>query len=148
LSNTLRAGSLYLIFVLAGNLIWEILQLPLFTIWQEGTPWQQAFAVAHCTLGDVLIAAAALALALFMVRHRWPAEHFTLVAMIAIVIGLCYTAFSEWLNVYVRGTWTYSRFMPVVSLGDANIGVVPLLQWWIIPSVSFFLVRRYAKANS
>jgi hypothetical protein len=44
-------GSLrrFLVFVAAGNLVWGIAQLPLYTIWYEGTLGEIAFAVAHCT---------------------------------------------------------------------------------------------------
>src|SRR6516164_6503337 len=55
---------LYLGLLLIGDLIWEALQLPLYTIWTTGTPWEQAFAVVHCTLADLVIAACALTLAL------------------------------------------------------------------------------------
>ncbi|MBI4757135.1 MAG: hypothetical protein HY778_17315, partial [Betaproteobacteria bacterium] len=46
------------------SLAWEIAHLPLYTIWREGSPGWIAFAVAHCTAGDVLIGAATLMLAL------------------------------------------------------------------------------------
>ena len=46
----------YFGLILVGNLIWETLQLPLYTIWTAGTPSERAFAVLHCTLGDLLIA--------------------------------------------------------------------------------------------
>lgn len=51
---------IYLAAILVGNLVWESLQLPLYTIWREGTLREQAFAVLHCTGGDLLIAASAL----------------------------------------------------------------------------------------
>ena len=45
----------YLTVVALGNLAWEIMQLPLYTIWASGTWRELVFAVVHCTLGDVLI---------------------------------------------------------------------------------------------
>lgn len=143
-SNVLRAASMYLGFVLIGNLVWEFLHLPLYTIWQGGALRQQAIAVAHCTVGDVLIAATALLLSLLFVGSlEWPARHFGRVAIVAILVGVGYTAFSEWLNVGVLGSWAYSRLMPVISVGDARIGVSPLLQWSIVPPASFLLTRHY-----
>lgn len=39
---------------LAGlNLAWEALQIPLYTIWTEASTKSIAFAIFHCTLGDV-----------------------------------------------------------------------------------------------
>ena len=55
------------------SLGWELAQLPLYTIWDEGTPAWIAFAVVHCTAGDVLIGVAALLLALIVSRAPEPA---------------------------------------------------------------------------
>ena len=45
----------YLAVMVLGNLAWEIAQLPLYTIWRTGTFGEKAFAVLHCTGGDLLI---------------------------------------------------------------------------------------------
>ena len=143
-SDVPRAASIYLGAVLIGNLVWEVLQLPLYTIWQDGTLWQQAIAVAHCAAGDVLIVTTALVLSLLLVGSgEWPARHFARVAVVATVLGVGYTAFSEWLNVHVLGSWTYSQLMPMISVGGARIGVSPLLQWSIVPPASFLFTRHY-----
>ena len=50
--TSLRA---YLGAILVGDLLWESLQLPLYTIWKTGTFKKQAFAVAapeDCRAGD------------------------------------------------------------------------------------------------
>jgi len=51
-----RALRIYLAAVAVANLIWETLQLPLYTIWQSGAVQSQAFGIVHCTIGDVVIA--------------------------------------------------------------------------------------------
>lgn len=142
----LRAIRIYLSLILLGNLLWEALQLPLYTIWQTGTPRQQAFAVIHCTGGDFLIATTALVLALMTVGHRdWPMSYFKRVAAVAIAIGLGYAIFSEWLNVSVRGTWSYSALMPVLSLAGWKVGLSPLLQWSIVPTLCFVVTRHFTQ---
>jgi hypothetical protein len=142
----LRAIRIYLSLILLGNLVWEALQLPLYTIWQTGTPSQKAFAAIHCAGGDFLIATTALVLALMTVGHRdWPISHFNRVAAVAITLGLGYAAFSEWLNVSVRGTWTYSALMPVLSLAGWKVGLSPLLQWSIVPTVCFVVTRHFTQ---
>jgi hypothetical protein len=149
LSNALRAAATYLGAVLVGNLAWESFHLPLYTIWQDGTLWQRVVAVAHCTAGDVLIAATALVLSLGIAGTReWPAHHFARVAVIASVIGIGYTVFSEWMNVHVHNTWTYSQLMPVISLGGATVGVSPTLQWCIVPPASFLFMRYFVYGRS
>ena len=132
----------YLLFSLMGHSAWEALQLPLYTIWTTGTAREQVFAVAHCTVGDVMIAASCLFAAWLMSgRPGWPRVAFGRVAATAIVLGVCYTAFSEWLNVAIRGAWSYSSWMPIVRLGTFSIGLSPLMQWIIIPALVFLAVR-------
>ena len=63
----------YLGVSLGAHLGWEILQLPLYTLWLTGMLRQQAFAVVHCTLGDAMIAGLSLLLALAVfARATWP----------------------------------------------------------------------------
>ena len=132
----------YLGFILIGNLIWETLQLPLYTIWTTGAPSERAFAVLHCTLGDLLIAVSTLTLALILAgNHRWPQTRFSLIAGLTVVFGLGYTVFSEWLNVMVRATWAYSEWMPIIPIAGLKIGLSPLLQWIIVPGAAFTITR-------
>jgi hypothetical protein len=132
-----------------GNLIWEAVQLPLYTIWSTGTFREQAFAVAHCTPGDLLIALSAVMLALLLAgNHRWPRDRFWLVAILTIVFGTAYAVFSEWLNVVVRTSWAYSERMPVISMLGLNIGLSPLLQWIVVPAAAFKIMRGLTRDES
>lgn len=45
----------YLPVLAVLNLLWEIAQLPLYTLWTEAISIYIAYAVLHCTIGDVLI---------------------------------------------------------------------------------------------
>ncbi len=110
---------------------------------------EQAFAVLHCTLGDLLIALSALTLALLIFAdHAWPMRRFWRAAGAALIFGIGYTIFSEWLNVVVRASWAYSEWMPVVSLFGQTIGLSPLLQWMLVPAAAFGLARGIVLANS
>ncbi|SRR6266446_4113378 len=126
--------------VLAGNLIWEFAQLPLYTLWYEA-PWSKiAFAAVHCTGGDLLIAGSVLVIALvFVGNDRWPHASYCRVALVAVVGGLGYTAFSEWLNTEIRGTWAYTIWMPVIPV--IGTGVSPFLQWTVVPPLAFWWAR-------
>ena len=138
----LRGLRAYLGAVAGGNLVWEVLQLPLYTIWQTGTAREQAFAVVHCTLGDLVIALSTLVLGLVLVGDdSWPRRRFWPVAILTIVLGVGYTAFSEWLNVVVRAAWAYSELMPVISAVGVTIGLSPLLQWIAVPAAAFAVAR-------
>jgi hypothetical protein len=138
-----RGIVLYLAFVGIANLAWEIAQLPLYTIGQEGSLGEQAFAVLHCTGGDVLIAAITLLAAIaFAGRREWPRSSaaFWRVAGLTVGLGVAFTIFSEWLNVAILANWAYSDLMPVVPPFDT--GASPLLQWIAIPAAGFLLLAR------
>lgn len=127
----------YLTVIAVGNLLWEFAQLPLYTIWYEGSTMEILFAVAHCTGGDVLIAGTALLGALLIAGdRRWPQARFRAVAAIAILGGLAYTIFSEWLNTEIRGSWAYTEAMPQLPLVGA--GIAPLAQWIVVPLIAFW----------
>jgi hypothetical protein len=53
------------------NLAWEIAQLPLYTIWWTDPPGRIAFAVVHCTAGDLIIGAFTLAAAVLILGRGW-----------------------------------------------------------------------------
>jgi hypothetical protein len=141
-SDWIAALRAYLATVACADLVWEAAHLPLYTLWREGTAHDQLFAVIHCTLGDILIALACLVVALILAGHRaWPAETFARIAILTLSFGLGYTVFSEWLNVVVRKSWTYSEFMPVVPLFGLRIGASPLLQWIVVPLIALWATR-------
>lgn len=130
----------FLTLATALNLAWEILQLPLYTIWTDGSPAQRTWAVIHCTAGDALIAAVCLGIAVLLVGQRaWPQRRYNAVAATATAAGLIYTVFSEWLNVDLRGAWDYAQAMPRAPL--LGTGVAPLAQWIVVPTLSFLLAR-------
>lgn len=120
------------------NLGWEVVQLPLYTLWQDGSPSFIAFAVLHCTAGDVLIAAISLLVARMVVGDRqWPRRGYMPVALTTIGIGVVYTVCSEWIDTVITHSWAYSRWMPTLG----GIGVSPIAQWLLIPSLVFGLLR-------
>lgn len=132
----------YLLVSLMGHAAWEVLQLPLYTIWTTATAREQAFAVVHCTVGDIMIGAGCLFAAwLISGRPGWP-RGFGRIAVTTIILGVSYTAFSEWLNVAVRGTWAYSSWMPVLQLGSFGAGLSPIMQWIAVPAMAFLALRR------
>src|SRR5690606_3683987 len=122
----------------AAHLVWEIAQLPLYRLWHTASPGELAFAVLHCTGGDVLIAVCALLVTIVLLTaRRWPHANALPVAFLAIPLGLSYTAYSEWLNVYVRNAWSYDSAMPTLTILGHEIGVSPLAQWAIVPTAVF-----------
>jgi hypothetical protein len=131
----------YLASVTAANLVWEVAHLPLYTIWWVDHPGAIAYAVVHCTIGDLLIASMSLgSAAILLGRPSWPDERFWPVAIMAIATGVAYATFSEWLNTEIRHTWTYSNLMP--TLPWIGTGLSPLAQWIATPLVAFWWLQR------
>lgn len=129
----------YFGLIAVGNLVWECVQLPLYTLWRTGSASQIIFAVLHCTGGDMLIAGATLVLSLLVFgAAEWPRARFLPVAAATLVAGIVTTGYSEHLNT-ARGAWTYSDLMPL--LPGTGIGLAPFAQWIVIPLLAFIVAR-------
>lgn len=144
---SLSALRRYFALIVPFHLVWEFAHMPLYTLWKTGTPGEILFAAVHCTGGDVLIATGTLLIALLFVGSGWPRTRpaRSRVPTIAIVLGLGYTIYSEWLNIVVRAAWAYSQLMPTVPV--IGTGLSPLLQWLVVPAAGFWWAHR-APADS
>lgn len=131
----------YLAASVVLHLAWEVVQLPLYTILSDPIS-KRAFAVLHCTIGDLMIAGLALLLALALAaRVDWPRDGARTVWLLLLFVGAGYTIYSEWLNVNVRGSWAYAPLMPTLPI--LGTGLSPLLQWIVIPTAALgFAIGR------
>jgi hypothetical protein len=123
------------------SLAWEVLQSPFYADTFVASWSTLAHSRLHCTGGDAII----LLVAFWLVALRWgrswmetgkwaPGAAF-------VMLGLAYTVVSEHFNVHLVQRWAYSRWMPTL----AGVGLVPLLQWVVVPTLSVQLVRRHAQ---
>lgn len=132
----------YLPWMLVLNLAWEIAHARLYTIWTEADVSYLAFSLLHCTVGDLLIGAVALSLALTVTRAGELADwRWRRIALITALAGVAYTVFSEWMNITLLRSWTYSKAMPVLELGTFELGLTPLAQWLLLPPLALYLGR-------
>ncbi len=123
------------------HLLWEAAHVPLYTLWNEGDWPKIARYVLHCTLGDVIIATGLFLVTAVVFRHLdWPLRTPLGGGILMVVIGVAYTAFSEWYNVYRVAAWSYAPGMPLV----AGLGITPLLQWTVVPSLMTMVFHRAA----
>jgi hypothetical protein len=124
------------------NLGWEVAHTPLYTLAQEKGMRTIGYAIMHCTLGDAVVALVGYLAAALAVRDAyWPAREPWRGAAVAIVVGIGWTVHAEWQNVYVTGTWGYTPRMPLLF----GIGVSPLLQWLVLPTLGLLVVRRWQR---
>jgi hypothetical protein len=138
----LRTASLKAIewagWALVLNLIWEVAQLPFYAFAPALRTSELVWNVVHCTAGDVGIALASFGVAALGTREPdWPGHRPWGGLAAALVAGLAWTAYSEWQNVYVRGTWAYAEAMPTVF----GIGLLPVLQWLVLPPLALLALR-------
>jgi len=137
----------FLPLLAAGNLVWEILQLPFYTLWQEATPQFRIFAVAHCTIGDVMIGTSALLISVALFGRRgWPHVGHGRVLAPAMLAGAAYTVFSEWMNTQVTMGWQYAESM--LRVPPLGTGIAPLLQWVVVPPLAYWLARASASPTA
>lgn len=122
------------------SLTWEIAQLPLYTLWAEPRPGRIAYAVVHCSVGDVVIGTAALVLALILIRAgepiHWPRAR---LAILMAILAVAYTIWSERINL-AQGSWAYSDWMPVLPW--IEVGLTPVAQWIVVPLVAWRWANR------
>ncbi|NJO23451.1 MAG: IS4 family transposase, partial [Sphingomonadales bacterium] len=94
----------------------------------------------------IQVYAALIASLLIFGADQWPYRRYEVVAAAAIMGGLAYTIFSEWLNTEVRGSWAYTQWMPQLPM--IGTGLAPLMQWLTIPPLAFWWARRPLVAHA
>jgi hypothetical protein len=129
------------LWLFALNLVWEVVQLPLYAMGRYSEWPALGYAVLHCTLGDAAMAFASyLIAALATGSPRWPLCRPLTGLAVVLVAGELYTIWAEWYNVYVLRSWAYAAGMPTIR----GIGVAPLAQWLVLPVLALTILRyRY-----
>ena len=131
----------FLLFSFLFNFVWEMWQMPFY----EGLKTLDYMSVVRiCTqasLGDGVISVLAYWSAVAMARSRnW--IHATSITPVAVYLatGLGITIFMEWLATDILVRWQYAPSMPVLPI--LGTGLLPILQWSILPLLLLFVVRR------
>ena len=104
-----------LVISAAAHLAWEVVQLPLYTIWWTSTAGEIAFAVLHCTAGDLGIMTSSLVGALVVFGQGWPSSEtsFRKVMFATIVVGVAMAKMD--MNIFVQ-----VGFVVLVGLAAKN----------------------------
>ncbi len=61
-----------------------------------------------------------------------------------LALGMAYTTVSEYVNVVVVQSWAYSPWMPTIG----RIGLTPLVQWVIVPTLSVLCARGHTSLSA
>jgi len=128
------------VLALPLQLLWEIAQFPLYTVWHEGDWGYILYGLVHCTLGDLMIILSVFWIVALLNRSRhWIYSPSLNNIVLFTIIGLGYTIYSEIVNTRIKGTWGYTELMPIVPVID--IGGMPFLQWLLIPPILIWLIN-------
>ena len=129
--------SVFIVAVLL-NYLWELAQAPLYV----GMEAYNARIFWHCfvaSLGDGIMVLLIAAAASFMLRRpEWfvrPGFRGYLVIMMA---GLVLAVVVEWVAVHILNRWEYTPSMPTLPV--LHIGLVPIAQMLVLPSLTFRIV--------
>ena len=119
-------------------LTWEFLQSPFYTDTFTDSWTRVIYNRVHCTGGDMIILLGAFWLVSLIWGRSWIKRRAVAPEVLFIASGLLYTIFSEYRNVYLAHSWAYSTWMPTI----AGIGLVPVMQWLLIPRLIIRLLRN------
>jgi hypothetical protein len=133
------------IFSFLLNLPWELWQVPFFRGMADQPHWLGVKACTQATFGDAGIALVAFWVTAFFARTRsWISQPRRSDIVTFIGVGLVATIVFESLAIGVLERWAYSDSMPRLSI--LGIGLLPLLQWLLLPPLVLWFVRRQSGA--
>ena len=101
------------VFAFLLNYPWEFLQVPFFADMATAPHWDAVRFCTRATLGQIIGFIAA---------------------------GIAITVAFEWFATEVWDRWSYGEAMPTIPL--LRTGLLPLLQWTILPPIIVWFVRR------
>lgn len=129
----------------AMHFVWEMSQAKWFASMAALPFWTATYLCFRAAVGDLVITAIAFALAAAAARRvSWPLQRGVVPIAVFLAIGLIITIAFE-VFALRTGRWTYAVEMPTLF----GIGVLPLLQWSVIPplEVVFFRVIWRSEAE-
>ena len=128
-------------FAFLLNFVWEFSQVPFFRAMATSPYWEAAQACIQATFGDAAIALVSFwAVALAARSRRWILGPSARQVLGFVAAGVAITVVFEWLATELLGRWNYAGSMPTVPL--LGTGVLPLLQWILLPPLIVWFVRR------
>lgn len=129
------------VFAFLLNFVWELWQVPFFEDMPTVPHWQGVKTCTMATLGDVAIALVAFwAVALSVHSRAWILQPSIAELAGFVAVGVLITIVGEWVLTEVLDRWTYAPSMPTLPV--LGTGLLPLLQWLILPPLIVWFVRR------
>jgi hypothetical protein len=135
------------VFAFLLNLVWEFWQIPFFVGMGEQPHWSGVKICTLSTLGDVAILMAAFWVTAITARSRnWILLPRRQDMTLFLGIGIIATVAFESVATGPAGRWSYTTAMPRLPI--IGTGLLPLLQWLVIPPLVLWFARRQIKGDS
>ena len=128
-----------LAFVL--NFIWEMLQMPFYKGMENNL--QSAAVCALAAIADALMVVLIYICFAFVFKKVFWVQQLTFfrISILSLAGGL--GAVLAELRHTALGTWTYNKSMPLIPF--INVGLIPVLQFMILPACIYYLSYRFIK---
>lgn len=123
------------------NFTWEFLQIPLY----KGSSYSISF-IAFCALASVADAIMVLLLYFaftFILKNMFWVEFLNTQQIIVIILTGGTGAILSEMRHLSLGSWAYADSMPIIPY--VNVGLSPILQFMILPLLTYFLSFRNFK---
>ena len=125
------------------HFVWEMWQVPFYAGMTSAGHWQAVIFCSQATLGDGVITLLAFYLAVLASRsdQLLKFNNARIAWIVYLLSGLLLTVGLELLATRYLDRWQYSELMP--TLPYLNVGIVPLLQWVVLPPVVLWIARTF-----
>ncbi|MBL1320423.1 MAG: hypothetical protein COA63_005100 [Methylophaga sp.] len=126
------------------NFVWEMLQMPFFKFSAEISANDLNLACLQASMGDALILIIMFWFTAMLLKSRKWIFHLTVYRIgLFLLPGIGITIAFEYLATGSLDRWVYSDLMP--TLPFIGTGIVPLLQWFTLPLLVLWIIRRQLK---
>ena len=123
------------------NFIWEMLQMLLYKGMQNNI--QSTAVCALAAIADALMVILIyFCFALIYKKVLWVQQLTVFQIFILVLVGGIGAILAE-LRYTALSTWTYNKSMPVIPF--INVGLIPVLQFMILPACIYYLSYRFIK---
>lgn len=129
------------IFAFLLNFVWEVQQMPFFALPSSLSCQERVINCTLATVGDVAIMLTGFWVVAALARsRRWILQpsgwHIAVFLSVVIFITIIF----ESLATGVLNRWEYASIMP--TLPGLGTGLLPLLQWLLLPLLVIWFLRR------
>src|SRR5699024_6358892 len=126
------------------NTLWEFAQcLWFFDMWSWSF-WKATIWMWAAIFGDILIVLGVWKVTTLLVSSIHFARPSIKGYAILLLISFIAAVFLEWIAVYLE-LWSYNENMPVVSIGNHQVGILPIIQITLLPALSIYATSRFRK---